>query len=203
MDDGRETSGGAFRLPGMSRRSSLTAVKWLAALVLLFVVVAIASGLISSGGSSSNTTSGAAAAAPSSASTKPTSWGAEKTYVGRYRLVDATEQSYSAPSATRLTNGELTLFMREEHKNAPLVPSGILSLQAPAPLGAELLYLTSLTVHGATHRAVINGGAFVGPVVGSLSAVFTAPGKLTMTAEVQGIGTVHARFSRFSDSSQP
>jgi hypothetical protein len=165
-------------------------------------VVAIASGLISSGGSSSNTTSGAAAA-PSSASAKPGSWGAEKTYIGRYRLLDATEQSYSAPSATRLTSGELTLFMREEHKNAPLVPSGILSLQAPAPLGTELLYLTSLAVHGETHRAAINGGAFVGPVVGSLSAVFTAPGKLTMTAEVQGIGTVHARFSRFSDSSQP
>jgi hypothetical protein len=203
MDDRRETSGGVFRLPGMSRRSSLTAVKWLAALALLFVVVAIATGLISSGGSSSNETSGAAAAAPSSASAKPTGWGAEKSYLGRYRLLGATEQSYSAPSATRLTNGELTLFMREEHKNAPLIPSGILSLQAPAPLGTELLYLTSLTVHGATHRAVINGGAFVGPVVGSLSAVFTAPGKLTMTAEVQGIGTLHARFSRFSDSSAP
>jgi hypothetical protein len=199
MDDGRESTGGAFRLPGMSRRSSLTAVKWLAVLALLFVVVAIATGLISSGGSSSETNS----AAPSSATAKPTSWGAEKTYIGRYRLLGATEQSYSAPSATRLTSGELTLFMREEHKNAPLIPSGILSLQAPAPLGTELLYLTSLTVHGATHRAVINGGAFVGPVVGSLSAVFTAPGKLTMTAEVQGVGTIHARFSRFSDSSAP
>jgi len=202
MDDGRETSGGAFRLPGMSRRSSLTAVKWLAVLALLFVVVAIATGLISSGGSSSETNSGAAAA-PSTASAKPTSWGAEKTYIGRYRLLSATEQSYSAPSATRLSDGELTLFMREEHKNAPLVPSGILSLRAPAPLGTELLYMTSLTVHGATHRAVINGGAFVGPVIGSLSAVFTAPGKLTMTAEVHGVGTIHARFSRFSGSSQP
>ena len=202
MDDGRESTGGAFRLPGMSRRSSVTAVKWLAVLALLFVVVAIATGLISSGGNSSETNS-SAAGAPSSASAKPTSWGPEKTYIGRYRLLGATEQSYSAPSATRLTNGELTLFMREEHKNAPLIPSGILSLQAPAPLGTELLYLTSLTVHGATHRAVINGGAFVGPVVGSLSAVFTAPGKLTMTAEVQGIGTLHARFSRFSEASAP
>src|SRR3984957_556764 len=199
MDDGRESTGGAFRLPGMSRRSSVTAVKWLAVLALLFVVVAIATGLISSGGNSSETNS----AAPSTAAAKPTSWGAEKTYIGRYRLLGATEQSYSAPSATRLTSGELTLFMREEHKNAPLIPSGILSLQAPAPLGTELLYLTSLTVHGATHRAVINGGAFVGPGVGSLSAVFTAPGKLTMTAEVQGVGTIHARFSRFSDASAP
>jgi hypothetical protein len=203
MDERRETSGGAFRLPGMSRRSSLTAVKSLVALVLLFLVVAIASGLFSSGGNSSNTTSGAAAASPSSASAKPTSWGAEKTYIGRYRLLGATEQSHNAPSATRLTNGELTLFMREEHKNAPPIPSGILSLHAPAPLGTELLYLTSLTLHGATYRAVINGGAFVGPVVGSLRAVFTAPGKLTMTAEVQGVGTIHARFSRFSDSPQP
>lgn len=202
MDDGRESTGGAFRLPGMSRRSSVTAVKWLAVLALLFVVVAIATGLISSGGNSSETNSSAAGGS-SSASAKPTSWGAEKTYIGRYRLLGATEQSYSAPSATRLTSGELTLFMREEHKNAPLIPSGILSLQAPAPLGTELLYLTSLTVHGATHRAVINGGAFVGPVVGSLSAVFTAPGKLTMTAEVQGIGTLHARFSRFSEASAP
>jgi hypothetical protein len=202
MDDGRESTGGAFRLPGMSRRSSLRAVKWLAVLALLFVVVAIATGLISSGGNSSETNS-STAGGPSSVSAKPTSWGAEKTYIGRYRLLGATEQSYSAPSATRLTSGELTLFMREEHKNAPLIPSGILSLQAPAPLGTELLYLTSLTVHGATHRAVINGGAFVGPVVGSLSAVFTAPGKLTMTAEVQGIGTLHARFGRFSDASAP
>jgi preprotein translocase subunit SecG len=99
MNDGRETSGGAFRLPGMSRRSSLTAVKWLAVLALLFVVVAIATGLISSGGNSSETNS-SAAAAPSTSSAKPTGWGAEKTYLGRYRLLGATEQSYSAPSAT-------------------------------------------------------------------------------------------------------
>jgi hypothetical protein len=187
----------------MSSRSSATAVKALVALVVLFLVVAIASGLFSSGGSSSNATSGAAAASSSSASAKPTSWGAEKTYIGRYRLLGATEQSHGAPSATRLTDGELTLFMREEHKNAPLIPSGILRLQAPAPLGTELLYMTSLTVHGATYRAAINGGAFVGPVIGSLSAVYTASGHLTMTAQVQGVGTIHARFSRFSDSSQP
>lgn len=186
----------------MSPRSSLTAVKWLAVLALLFVVVAIASGLISSGGNSSETNSGAAAA-PTTSSTKPTSWGAEKTYIGRYRFLGATEQSYSAASPTRLRGGELTLFMREEHKNAPLIPSGILSLQAPAPLGTELLYLTSLTVHGAERRAVINGGAFVGPVIGSLNAVFTGPDELKMTAEVQGVGTIHARFRRFSDSSQP
>lgn len=186
----------------MSRRSSLTAVKWLAVLALLFVVVAIASGLISSSGGSSESNSGAAAA-PSTSTAKPTGWGAEKSYIGRYRFLGATEQSYSAASATRLSGGELTLFMREEHKNAPLIPSGILTLHAPAPLGTELLYMTSLTVHGAERRAVINGGAFVGPVVGSLSAVFTSPGKLAITAEVQGIGTIHARFSRFSDSSQP
>jgi hypothetical protein len=151
-------------------------------------------------------------------------WGAQASYLGRYHLrvvplagqggsgsshADAQAAVFSAAAAACQqvlaavgpTSGELTLFMREVKKGAPLVPSGILNLQAPG--GNELVYLTYLTSSGGTRHAKINGGAFVGPVVGSFSATSTGPGMLSGTAQVEGIGTVEADYVRFSASPQP
>jgi hypothetical protein len=82
-------------------------------------------------------------------------------------------------------------------------PSGILDLHGPAPIGIELLYLTSLSHSGNVRHAVINGGSFAGPVVGSFTGVPSGGGKLTVTATVKELGTLHASFVRFSSSPQP
>jgi hypothetical protein len=160
----------------------------------------------------------------SAAESAGSGWGAQASYLGRYHLhvlpLAGQGGSGSTPAhgqasvfsaaaaacqqvlaAVHPTGGELTLFMREAKKGAPLVPSGILNLQAPG--GNELVYLTYLTSSGATRHATINGGAFIGPVVGSFSATSTGPGTLSGTAQVEGIGTIEADYARFSTSPQP
>jgi hypothetical protein len=201
------TPGGALGLAGVGRRSWLRALKWLIVLALFCLLIAIATELIpngvnpsavEAGGSSSSAKASSGAEAPD----VPSGWGPEKSYLGRYHVLDATQRQ-AGGATTRLSGGELTMFMREVKKGKPLVPSGILNLTAPAPVGTELLYLTSLSSYATTHEAVVNGGAFVGPVVGSFAAVPTGGGRLTMTATVDGIGTIRATLVRFSSSPQP
>ena len=187
--------------PADQRRHSAPKVLARLTLTLLCCLAAVASGLIPVDAGSLGTLASTAAG---SSTAKPNGWGVEKTYLGRYRLLGAaTQQVYKGRPATRLGSGELTMFMREEHKGAPLLPSGILDLHGPAPIGAELLYLTSLSHSGNVRHAVINGGSFAGPVVGAFTAVPGSGGKLTVTATVKGLGTLHASFIRFSSSPQP
>jgi hypothetical protein len=150
-------------------------------------------------------------------------WGAESAFIGRYhvRVLPASGAVSATPLAgqaavfsavvsacqhlsaavTRPTGGELTVFMREVKKGAPLVPSAILNLQAPA--GNELVYLTYLTSSQDVLHAKINGGAFVGPVIGSFTGKSTGPGKISATAVVEGLPTVEANYVRFSPTAQP
>jgi hypothetical protein len=149
-------------------------------------------------------------------------WGAEASYIGRYDasfLPGAGASSRVAPAqaaifdaiadtcqklataGTQPTSGELTMFMREVKKGKPLVPSGILAMRAPA--GNELLYLTYLTDKAGTLGAKINGGAFVGPVIGSFAGHRSGPDTIVGTATAEGLVTVTASFTRFSGSAQP
>lgn len=151
-------------------------------------------------------------------------WGTEASYIGRYHLnvLPLSERATSVPAtsshaaifsgvvgacerltatATHPTGGELTMFMREVKKGKPLVPSGILNLKAQA--GNELVYLTYLSASGTKLHAKINGGAFVGPVVGSFEGTKTGPNTISGTAIVESVGTVEATFTRFSSSPQP
>jgi hypothetical protein len=105
-------------------------------------------------------------------------------------------------AATALPKGgELTMFMREVKKGKPLVPSGILDIQSAS--GDELVYLTYLTSSGTSLHAKINGGAFVGPVIGSFDGKSTGYGTIRASARIEGLGTLTASYSRFSDSPQP
>jgi hypothetical protein len=162
------------------------------------------------------------AAAGSAASDASSGWGSEASYLGRYRVhilpassasagsagrqaaifsaVVSACQKLSAP-ATRPTGGELTLFMREVKKGMPLVPSAILNLTAPA--GNELLYLTYLTSSQGVLHAKINGGAFVGPVIGSFTGRRTGPRSISATATVEGLAPIEAGYARFSSTPQP
>ena len=124
-------------------------------------------------------------------------WGATAGFVGRYHLLP----QRSATSVGRVTGGELTLFLRQVKKGKPLVPSGILHLQSRT--ASIVLYLTRLKEAGAQRMALVNGGAFVGPVIGTLRGIGTRPGLLGATVQAQGIPALTARFTRFSSSPQP
>lgn len=161
----------------------------------------------------------ARATATPSASSKPHSgWGSPASTLGRYRLVVSTPVATAAApagifsvavaAANRLvagaqtpTGGELTLFMRTVKKTEPPVPSGILSLTAP--VGSYVLYLTNLQSAGLTRTANVHGGAFLGPVLGTLKG--TSGGAATLTADVtaRGVGAFSVRFVRFSSSPTP
>ena len=162
------------------------------------------------------------APAGSAATGAGSGWGSEASYLGRYHVhilpassastgsasrqaaifsaVVSACQKLSA-SATRPTGGELTLFMREVKKGMPLVPSAILNLTAPA--GNELVYLTYLTSSQGVLHAKINGGAFVGPVIGSFTGRRTGSDSIFATAIVEGLAPIEASYARFSSTPQP
>jgi hypothetical protein len=161
--------------------------------------------------------------ASSAAAGASSGWGSEASYLGRYHVhilpASGTASSGSAggqaaifsavvsacqklsASATRPTGGELTLFMREVKKGTPLVPSAILNLTAPA--GNELVYLTYLTSSDGVLHAKINGGAFVGPVIGSFTGRRTGSDSISATATVEGLAPIEASYARFSSTPQP
>jgi hypothetical protein len=171
--------------------------------VALQALALLAAGLLAGCGGSSKTTS-TAAPAPATApvvKTKGTpGWGAESAYLGRYQAHIAPSSVAQVPKSTRPESGALTLFMREVKKGKPLVPSGILALHAPQ--SSVVVYLTYLSSsHGKVH-AKINGGSFLGPVIGSFTGV-TSPGTVLGTARIEGLGDVEAHYVRVSKSPQP
>lgn len=159
-----------------------------------------------------------AAGAPASLAAK--GWGPEASYLGRYdmRVTGGGSAASAARSAVfsavvqaclRLTSsaenlpkgGELTMFRREVAKSKPLVPSGILLLRTADD--NELVYLTYLSSNDGRLSAKVNGGAFVGPVIGSFSGRLTGSGAISGSFTIEGLGTIEADFTRFSTSPQP
>jgi hypothetical protein len=152
-------------------------------------------------------------------------WGTQSSYLGRYHVrllplargvqaslalpaqaavfskVASACQQIAKTSSFHPTSGELTMFMREVKKGKPLVPSGILDIRASG--SDDLLYLTYLSAKGSTLAAKVNGGAFVGPVIGSFSGKRTGAGRITGTTTVEGLGAFTAEYVRFSTSPQP
>jgi hypothetical protein len=152
-------------------------------------------------------------------------WGTKTGFLGRYHVRPAsfstghrrsasaavTQSAIFAPvvaateavvaATARPTGGELTLFMRIAKPGKPPVPSGILDLHAPGE--DRVLYLTELLSSGTARRAAINGGAFVGPVIGSFSGTSSAAGKLSGLISAEGIGGLSVRLTRFSAAAQP
>jgi hypothetical protein len=177
------------------RRSPLSTLTWLVVALLICFLVAVASGLITDN-----------AAAPTALFTKTppavarelaAGWGPHSSYIGRYR---GRILASSGAKAYRPTAGQLTLFMRVVKTTSPPLPSGILALQTPS--GENLVYLTSLIKTAGTFVATVNGGAFVGPVIGSFSAI-RGPGAVDAVVSLQGVGSFEVDFTRFSDSPQP
>jgi hypothetical protein len=114
-------------------------------------------------------------------------WGTPSSYTGRYDI----RPSASATGSD--ADGTLTLFLRAEPGD-PLVPSGQLGLHTAS--GNTVGYLTDLKTDGTTVRATIRGGAFEGPVIGSLTASAPRNGTFQGTIKAPGVGTVEGDFVR-------
>jgi hypothetical protein len=107
-------------------------------------------------------------------------------YTGRYEIRPPAGSNGTA-------DGTLTLFLRAEPGD-PLVPSGQLGLHTAG--GNMVGYLTDLKRSGSTVRATIRGGAFEGPVIGTLTASAPKNGRFTGTVRASGVGTVDGDFVR-------
>ena len=157
------------------------------------------------------------AIAPASGAVRP-GWGAPASFLGRYRMMPqgVSEQAPEAAgifatavsTASRLlaiaqtpTHGQMTVFMRTVKKTEPPAPSGILSVVSPA--ASYVLYLTDLTASGTRRAAVVNGGSFLGPIIGTFTGTFRSPGQLIATVRAAQFGTLDLRFARFSANPEP
>lgn len=145
-------------------------------------------------------------------------WGKTGDFLGRYHLTPGQASATPTPAAgiftiaataadrlmaseSRPTGGQLTLFMRTVKKTEPPEPSGILSVDAPS--GNTVIYLTNLTSVGDTHKAIVNGGSFLGPPIGSFSGTISSPGSITGKITATGLGKFNVKFARFSSSPVP
>ncbi|MBS1878638.1 MAG: hypothetical protein JST31_03920 [Actinobacteria bacterium] len=122
-------------------------------------------------------------------------WGRFPTFIGRYHA------RILSGGKLHVVGGELTMFPQEEFPGS-VQPAGILKLKTKRG-NNDLVYLTELAHRARGRFATINGGAFVGPKIGSFGARMPAPGRLRATFSTGGLGTVRAVFVRYSTSPTP
>jgi hypothetical protein len=193
--------GGTSRswLSGRIRRP-VWVLTWVAVGVLGCFLIAVASGLISD---KVQDLSGSAVTEP-----QGPPWGAPSSYVGQYHLravlpVVAPTPGHGGGTTTRgipqfrISSGDLTVFLRVVKHGLPLAPSGILALRGPT--GSELVYLTDLTSSHGILAATVNGGAYLGPVVGSFAG-FRSHGAIVGLLGLAGSKPVEIRLNRYSRS---
>jgi hypothetical protein len=143
-----------------------------------------------------------AAAALAAAPKAPPGWkpgwlAAPASYLGRYDLTAAS----AAGAAEKGARGELTLFIQVAFPGKPGVPSGIISLRDAR--NDEVAYLTDLDHDGTQRLALVHGGAFVAPPIGTFTVTTAAGGVVGGTLEARGLGTLRLTFKRFSTNPAP
>ena len=121
-------------------------------------------------------------------------WGSDQSFIGRYKA------DVTAPGSAGVLGGELTMFIQEEFPGSE-APAGILKLRTKTL--NDVVYLTELKHRGAARTAVVKGGAFLGPAIGSFRGTMLKAGKIKATVTTRGLGTVKAVFSRFSTKPAP
>lgn len=121
-------------------------------------------------------------------------WGPDSSFIGRYqvKVVDG------GPSGVQ--GGELTMFIQEEFPGSE-EPAGILKLRTKT--NNDVVYLKELKRSGATRTAIVKGGSFLGPTIGNLKVTMKKAGVLSGRVSTHGLGTVRARFVRFSKKPTP
>jgi hypothetical protein len=121
-------------------------------------------------------------------------WGSNGSFIGRYQVKVVSGGSLG------VRGGELTMFIQEEFPGSE-EPAGILKLRTKT--NNDVVYLKELKRSGATRTALVKGGSFLGPTIGNFKATMTKPGVLSGRVATRGLGTVRARFVRFSQKPTP
>jgi hypothetical protein len=119
-------------------------------------------------------------------------WGEPKGYTGRY------EARTPSASGDGEREGNLTLFLRSEHPGDPLLPSGMLSLHSKA--GNLVGYVTDLRSGGGRVTAKIRGGAFEGPVIGTLTGSQPKHGTFRATIQAPGADRVEVDYVKIGEA---
>lgn len=121
-------------------------------------------------------------------------WGGFGSFVGRYQV------KILSAGGSGVRSGELTMFIQEEYPGSE-EPAGILKLRTKT--NNDVVYLKELKHRGSTRTAVVKGGAFLGPTIGSFSGTMPQAGKIRATVKTRGLGTIKAVFSRYSKKPTP
>jgi len=121
-------------------------------------------------------------------------WGSNGSFIGRYHV-----KVVSGGSAG-VRGGELTMFIQEEFPGSE-EPAGILKLRTKT--NNDVVYLKELKHRGSARTAIVKGGSFLGPTIGSFKGTMVKAGKVRATVTTRRLGTVEAVFTRYSKKSTP
>lgn len=121
-------------------------------------------------------------------------WGPTGSYLGRYHV------KILSAGGSGVRGGELTLFIQEEYPGSE-EPAGILKLQTKT--NNDVVYLKEMKHRGAARTALVKGGAFLGPTIGSFRGTMPKAGKIRATVSTRGLGKIQAVFTRFSRKPTP
>ncbi len=121
-------------------------------------------------------------------------WGPNGSYLGRYHV------KILSAGGSGVRGGELTLFIQEEYPGSE-EPAGILKLRSKT--NNDVVYLKEMKHRGTTRTALVKGGAFLGPTIGSFRGTMPKAGKIRATVTTRGLGKIEAVFTRFSRKPTP
>src|ERR1700742_788456 len=121
-------------------------------------------------------------------------WGSTGSFIGRYHV------KVTQPGDAGVRGGELTMFIQEEYPGSE-EPAGILKLRTKT--NNDVVYLKELKRSGSTRTAIVKGGSFLVPTIGNFKATIQKAGVMTGRVATHGLGTVRARFVRFSTKPTP
>jgi len=121
-------------------------------------------------------------------------WGPQGTYIGRYRV------KVLAAGGSGVRGGELTMFIQEEFPGSE-EPAGILELRTKT--NNDVVYLRELERSGSARTALVKGGAFLGPTIGSFRGSMPKAGRIRATVSTRGLGKFTAVLSRYSKKPAP
>jgi hypothetical protein len=116
-------------------------------------------------------------------------WGSNGSFIGRYHV------KVLSAGGSGVRGGELTMFIQEEFPGSE-EPAGILKLTTKT--NNDVVYLKELKRNGSARTAVVKGGSFLGPTIGSFKGTMLKAGKIKATVTTKGLGKINALFTRSS-----
>jgi hypothetical protein len=121
-------------------------------------------------------------------------WGRQAGYIGRYHV------KVLQTGGSGVRGGELTMFIQEEFPGSES-PAGILKLRTKT--NNDVVYLKELKHQGRARTAVVTGGSFLGPKIGSFIGKLRPSGKIVATVTTRSLGHMGLLFTRFSRKPTP